>query len=195
MAYRSARGGTANHKCLANGFIISAAAWGNVATVLYGASPPGPGDVLPGLRAAGPSYLMGREAYSAWRQRPFLLTAYRGTCASDDEAIWKGVSWSPDPDYAASYASTRTRERYDLGEHTGWPRLVKAKLPYDSVLAIVDNGREILVDHEKLRSYDVEEVAPLAPARINEVKAYLIADAAATFAKRATLGMAGRLSF
>jgi hypothetical protein len=175
--------------------LISEAAWGYAARSLYVGSSVGAGDELPGLRAVKPEHLMSARDYGIWCRRPPTVTAYRGTYASEFDATWHGISWTLDPDYAASYGRTRTLERYDAGDRTGWARLVEASIPRRAVLAFVSYGdyHELLVDHELLSASDVREVAPLAADQVSKVRARMITSAMNTRPEREAKGLAGPL--
>jgi hypothetical protein len=174
--------------------LISSAVWGCAARILYIVSPPGPGDALPAFRALPAMHLMRPNEYEIWRLRPAVVTAYRGTCASCDSAMWRGVSWTCDPDQAVAYAHIRTMERYDTGDLSGWPRLVEAKVPSALVLAVVQDGRELLIDHDQMRPEMVRELAPVPPGQVATHIERLAAQCAAPRPTRAAVGADGFLT-
>jgi hypothetical protein len=173
--------------------LITPELWGCAARLLYVVSPPGPGNPLPGLRDALPWHLMRQDDYQLWLRLPDIVTVYRGACARSFDAAWQGVSWSTDPDHAVSYANARTTERYDTGDYDGWPRLVGATVPRAAIIGVVDGGREVFVDHERISADIVQEYAAIAPDGVDAHIARLKDIAAASYSERAAQGYAGSL--
>jgi hypothetical protein len=178
---------------------ISRAAWGIAARVIYTISAPNVADaapnaaLLPALRAVDPCHLMRARDYDRWRHLPAHSTIYRGACATTVAEAAAGLSWTPDPEVAVSYALVRAAERYDHGECAGWPRLVEAKVPRRLIIAVCDE--ELLVDYQSLPLSVVEEVQPMSPANAAAFRLRLRQQSDETRATRAAAGHVGPLGF
>lgn len=153
-----------------NAGLIGEHAWGRAVRLIYtnadadhGASADANKGALQALRTVRPELLMNSHECALWRSLPPLVSLYRGSCAATLAEATHGVSRTPDPELAVSYALIAGRWLYRAGIEGGWPRLFEAKVPRDAIFGLTVVNRavyEYLVDYERLPAGSLREVMP-----------------------------------
>jgi len=164
--------------------LISQPVWSSIARIIYtqpfdaGVIPDRRQLALSGFRSIDPIYFMTEHETLTWAYMPPVITLYRGTCVSEFDAAWQGISWTPNPDIAVDYANHRAFQLYRHGLTNGWPRLIEARLPKSLIFAVCQTLKggewEATVDFENIDPSMVQELNPLAGDEIDATKQQML---------------------
>jgi hypothetical protein len=156
--------------------LIGAAAWGKAARLTFCASdsPLGGSQAvstasLKALRATSPGTFMSAQERLLWLSLPAIVTLYRGSYVSSIEEGAHGLSWTPDPKLAATYAQGRAVDYYRHNpQGDALPMLVEARVPKSAVIGVVILPTEAATQYELL--IDFEKVPASAFRQLGQVE-------------------------